>query len=163
MGEVRGDRSVKSIILYSPIHRIDGPACYICTRKAVKRMIENKNVGELLKACRLRAKKTQEEMAKHLHVDRSMISRWENDEIPAPYSVVRQWCAYTHGMDLMTMDLAGGTEGWKKLQKLEQTMRTMQEAMATISFQRKSSEGKVNNDERFRRPGLGGIFSRIRS
>jgi len=126
-------------------------------------MIENKNVGELLRTCRTRAGKTQEEMAKHLYVDRSTISRWETDEISAPYAVVRQWCAFTQGMDLMTMDLAGGVEGWKKLQKLEQMMRTMQEALATANVYRKSSEGQANGDERIGRSGVRGLFGRIRS
>jgi transcriptional regulator with XRE-family HTH domain len=106
---------------------------------------------------------TQGDMAAHLILDQSMISRLENGEVQASYSLVRQWCAYTQGMDLMTMDLAGGMEGWKKLQKLEQMMRSMQEALATASMQRKSNDGKVSKDERFRSPGLRGVFSRLRS
>lgn len=126
-------------------------------------MIENKNVGELLKTCRNRAGKTQEEMAKHLYVDRSTVSRWENDEIPAPYAVVRQWCAFTQGIDLMTMDLSGGVEAWKKLQKLEQFMRSMQEAMATVSMQRKSNEGQAKSNVGTRSSGARGLLSRLRS
>lgn len=127
-------------------------------------MIENRNVGDLLKACRLRANKSQKEMAKHLHVDRSMISRWENDEIPAPYAVVRQWCAYTQGLDLMTIDLGGGIEAWKKLQKYEEAMKRMKLEFDSVGMMRKKpDEGQAKKDGGSRWANLGGLRGRIRS
>ncbi|WP_212960720.1 helix-turn-helix domain-containing protein [Cohnella xylanilytica] len=112
----------------------------------------NRSVGELLKESRLRAGKTQEEVARHLHVNRSMISRWENDEIPAPYEVVRQFCAYTNGTDLLTIDLTdGGVDGWKKLRKLETFVANIKAGMETVNFLRRRDRNAGTELGRVRR------------
>lgn len=124
-------------------------------------MKENRTVNELLKACRERAGMTQEALAKILIVERSTISKVETFVIKDPsYALVRQWCAATQGIDLMTLDMTGGLEGWKKLQKLEQMMRSMQDALNVASIQRKSNPIGVRSNVQDEEPS--GINSAIR-
>lgn len=100
----------------------------------------NKSVGELLKECRLRSGKTQEEMARYFDVNRSMISRWETDEIAASYTTVRLWCAYTQGQDLMALDITGGRDAWKKYRQMEATMHSMKSVLADAHLMKKRKE-----------------------
>lgn len=135
-----------------------GSLCRFCMGRVVKKNVkENQSVGEMLKACRLRAGKSQGAMAAHLNLDQSVISRIENDEVTASYTLVRQWCAFTNGMDLMNLDFTGSADGWKKLRQLEDLMRQMRTSMESVNFRRGGS-GNVGLGAK-----LGRVFGRIRS
>ena len=105
---------------------------------------------------------TQQQLAAKLHVDRSTIAKVENGIIKEPsYTLVREWCAATNGMDLMSIDFSGGNDGWKKLRQLEQLMRQMRAGMESINFLRRKEQ--ANAKQRTGAACVGGLRGRIRS
>lgn len=121
-------------------------------------MKDGKAVGEMLKACRVRAGKTQGDMAAHLMLDQSVISRIEKGEVTASYTLVRQWCAHTQGMDLMSLDMTGGADAWKKLRQLEELMRQMRSGLESIQLKRRGGGRNVGLGTK-----LGRVLGRLRS
>lgn len=81
--------------------------------------MDDRNVAELLKLCRERAKLSQEQLAKKLLIDQAIVSKVENGKIQPSYTIVKSWAQETDGMELLGMDFAGNT-GWKKLRTLEE-------------------------------------------
>lgn len=118
------------------------------------------STGELLRACRERSGMTQQQLASKLHVDRATIAKVELGIIKEPsYTLVRQWCAATNGMDLMSIDFTGSADGWKKLRQLEELMRQMRTGLESIQFRRRQG-GKKNVGLGTK---LGRVFGRLRS
>ena len=104
----------------------------------MRKGMSKSSTGELLRACRERAGMTQQELATKLYVDRATIAKVELGIIKEPsYTLVRQWCAATNGMDLMSIDFSGSSDGWKKLRQLEDLMRTMRAGIESVNFMRK--------------------------
>ncbi|MFD7521405.1 helix-turn-helix domain-containing protein [Paenibacillus chitinolyticus] len=85
-------------------------------------------INELLKAARQRAGLSQEFLAQKLFVDRTLITKIETGVVKNPsYSLIKQWIQITNAADLISIDLTGGAEGWKKLQQLESKMKSIRE------------------------------------
>ncbi|CAI6072713.1 hypothetical protein COHCIP112018_02357 [Cohnella sp. JJ-181] len=98
----------------------------------------SQRVGEMLKASRERAGMTQQQLAMKLHVERSTIAKVETGAIKEPaYTLVREWCAATNGIDLMNLDFTGANDGWKKLRQLEAVMKNMKESMAAVHLMKR--------------------------
>jgi len=100
-------------------------------------------IGKLLKECRLRKGLSQDQLAKALFVHRTTVTKIETGEIPQPsYSLVKEWAKLTDSLDMIGMDFAG-SEGWKKLQKLEKAMTQLKQTFELVNFmKRKRKEGK---------------------
>lgn len=79
-------------------------------------MIDHR-LPELLKRCREEANISQEELAIKLFVDRSYISKVENDRVPTlSYDFVKRWGIATNRSELISIDVVGdGNESWKML------------------------------------------------
>ena len=117
------------------------------------------NVGEMLRECRERAGMTQQQLAAMLHIDRSTVAKVETGIIKEPsYTLVRQWCAATQGLDLMQLDLAGSVDGWKKLRKLEETVRKLKMTMDAVNLRRKL---EAKEHVGIRQPHAGSIRGRL--
>lgn len=96
------------------------------------------NIGEILKMGRTRKKWSQEELARRLNIDRSVLSRIETGTIPQPsYVLVKQWAKVCECEDLVGLDLTGSKDGWKKLLALESRMKQIKEL---VSFFRVKTE-----------------------
>ncbi|KKC45849.1 hypothetical protein VE23_25370 [Paenibacillus sp. D9] len=97
-------------------------------------------IGEILKACRERAGMTQEELAKRLFVDRSIIARVETGATKSPsYTLVKQWAAATEGLEMVNMDLTGGRDGWKKLTAMETAMKQMKSVLDVMPLRKRGA------------------------
>ncbi|MFD2330051.1 helix-turn-helix domain-containing protein [Cohnella sp. GCM10020058] len=120
-------------------------------------MNKTQSVAEMLKASRERAKLTQEELAAKLstprfQVSRSTIAKVEAGIIKEPsYTLVREWCAATNGIDLMNLDFTGANDGWKKLRQLESVMKNLKESMAAVHLMKRKE------------PAHGGFRGKIRA
>lgn len=118
---------------------------------------KTQSVAEMLKASRERAGLTQEELAAKLStprfkVSRSTIAKVEAEIIKEPsYTLVREWCAATNGIDLMNLDFTGANDGWKKLRQLESVMKNLKESMAAVHLMKRKE------------PAHGGFRSKIRA
>jgi transcriptional regulator with XRE-family HTH domain len=111
----------------------------IRNRRVVSRKVADKqDVAEMLKASRERAGMTQQELASKLGLDRSTIAKVESGAIQYPtYKLVRDWCAATNGLDLMSIDFTGNADGWKKLRKLETFVAQLKAGMDAVNFLRR--------------------------
>lgn len=103
------------------------------------------NIGEILRSGRDRKKWSQEELAKRIHVDRSIVSRIETGTIAQPsYVLVKQWAKVCECEDLVGLDLTGSNDAWLKLTQLESKINKIKEL---VNFMRvktnKSKESKV--------------------
>lgn len=97
-------------------------------------------VGVILKACRERAGMTQEQLARKLHLDRSVIAKVETGIIKSPgYTLVKQWGAATDGLDIVNMDLTGGRDGWKKFTAMEAAMKQVRTVMDQMSLRKRGA------------------------
>lgn len=92
-------------------------------------MVEN--IGEILRLGRTRKKWSQEELARRLNLDRSVLSRIETGTIAQPsYVLVKQWAKVCECEDLVGLDLTGSKDGWKKLLALESRMDKIKELVS---------------------------------
>ncbi|QJC54414.1 helix-turn-helix domain-containing protein [Paenibacillus albicereus] len=97
-------------------------------------------IGEILKACRERAGMTQEQLARKLHVDRSVLAKVETGAIKNPsYVLVKQWAAATEGLEMVNMDLTGGRDGWKKLTAMEAALKQVRSVMDGMSLRKRGA------------------------
>ncbi|MFC3797933.1 multiprotein-bridging factor 1 family protein [Cohnella sp. GCM10012308] len=95
----------------------------------------------MLKASRERAGMTQQQLAMKLNVERSTIAKVETGAIKEPaYTLVREWCAATNGIDLMNLDFTGSNDGWKKLRQLETAMRNMKSTFETVHLMKRKEK-----------------------
>lgn len=117
-----------------------------------KKVAKGSNVGEMLKASRERAGMTQQQLAVKLNVDRSTVAKVETGAIRQPaYELVREWCAETNGLDLMSIDFTGNADGWKKLRKLETLFAQMKAVTDTVNFLRRRNRDAGTKLGRVRR------------
>lgn len=97
-------------------------------------------VGVILKACRERAGMTQEQLARKLHLDRSVIAKVETGIIKSPsYVLVKEWAAATEGLEMVNMDLTGGRDGWKKLTAMETVLKQVRTVMDGMSLRKRGA------------------------
>lgn len=96
--------------------------------------------GKVLKACRERARLSQEELAKLLMVDQAIVSKAETGKMAPSYALVKLWARETKSEDIIGMDL-GGTDGWKKLKQLEEFTKGLKSKLEAISFMRIGRKG----------------------
>lgn len=97
-------------------------------------------IGEILRACRERSGMTQEQLAKKLHVDRSVIAKVETGFTKSPsYTLVKQWAAATEGLEMVNMDLTGGRDGWKKLTAMETAMKQMKSVLDVMPLRKRGA------------------------
>lgn len=64
-------------------------------------------VGAIMRACRVRAGLSQEELADILYVNQSDISKYENDAKEPPVSLFQQWINNTQSAEVMVAFLCG--------------------------------------------------------
>lgn len=103
-------------------------------------------IGELLKMGRERSGMTQEELARRLHIDRTVVTKIETGTMKQPsYVLVKEWAQVTNSMDLIEMDMTGGQDAAKKLRQLEMIVKQAKSIFETVSFMRiKQGRGKKN-------------------
>lgn len=100
--------------------------------------MKDRELPEVLQACRKRAGMTQDELARKLFVDQAIISNAENGKLPIAYVLVKEWARVTQGEDLITLHLTGGKEGgWKKLRQLEQAFEKIKTSLDLVNFMKR--------------------------
>lgn len=63
--------------------------------------------GAILKACRVRAGLSQEELADRLYINQSDVSKFENGTKEPPVSLFQQWINQTQAQEVMVAYLLG--------------------------------------------------------
>ncbi|PIC65490.1 transcriptional regulator [Sporosarcina sp. P13] len=79
--------------------------------------------GSILKACRERKGWNQEEMAFHLHVNQSDISKYENNVKEPALSLFQKWATLTGSQDVLVAFICG-MDGVSILTNILSTMGT---------------------------------------
>lgn len=64
-------------------------------------------VGAVLKACRVRAGLTQEELAHRMIMSQSDVSKYENDAIEPHLSVLQSWTVNTQAPEVLVAFICG--------------------------------------------------------
>lgn len=81
-------------------------------------------VGAILKACRIRAELSQEELADKLYINQSDVSKYENDAKEPTISILHSWIMNTQSQEVMVAFLCG-FDGIEILQKIVDTGVTL--------------------------------------
>lgn len=63
--------------------------------------------GAILKACRVRAGLSQEELADRLYINQSDVSKFENGTKEPPISLFQQWINQTQAQEVMVAYILG--------------------------------------------------------
>ncbi|WP_018130107.1 helix-turn-helix domain-containing protein [Effusibacillus pohliae] len=93
--------------------------------------MRGKEIGTLLRMCRERKGMSQEELARYLRKDRSAISRIENGHDIPDIDEVIMWAEATDSREFIALMLTG-SEGWKRLMRLEIVFKQMSAMLADI-------------------------------
>ncbi len=92
--------------------------------------LRHRVIGVLLSQLRLRAHKTQEEVAEALAVDVSLIKKYETGQAAVPYLHLEQLCRYLDGqIDLFMDDVHGPLGRHEALQKLSRQFQRLEPDM----------------------------------
>ena len=73
-------------------------------------------VGAILKACRIRAELSQEELADKLYINQSDVSKYENDTKEPTISILHSWITNTQSQEVMVAFICG-IDGLEIMQK----------------------------------------------
>ena len=80
---------------------------------------------------------TQQELAKKLHVDRTVITKVELGILKNPsYSLVKEWARATDSMDVIGMEF-NGIEGYQKLKTYKEKLDRIKEIVSFFKINRK--------------------------
>lgn len=78
--------------------------------------MKSKELGELLRICR--GEMTQEQLARMLHLDRTMISKIENGRIEPDMETIRRWLKATY-------------DHWRRMKKFETILVQVKQIVET--------------------------------
>jgi len=104
-------------------------------KSASQASIRNKQLGELLRECRIGIGFTQMELARRLNIDRSIISRIENGEISPAYELVKRWAIVTNSRDVIGLEFSG--EDWKKVSIMKKAFEQIRSLANSVRFLRR--------------------------
>ncbi|MNR93439.1 transcription factor [compost metagenome] len=98
----------------------------------------DQELGQVLRSCRERAGLTQEQLARQIYVDRTVIAKVETGSLNPSYMLVKDWARVTDSVDVIRTDLGGAASGKMiaKQRQMEDALKTVKAALSGISFMR---------------------------
>jgi transcriptional regulator with XRE-family HTH domain len=96
----------------------------------------DRDLGNVLRKCRERAGLTQEQLARQIYVDRTVIAKVETGALNPSYVLVKDWARVTDSVHIIQTDLDGTGTMIEKQRQMDDAINTVKAALSRISFMR---------------------------